>query len=341
MDIAPVGKSPPPLSRDAIEALQHLSRQANAFFERQHHDHQKYFFILESESEAAAHVNGAAGAAYEVAAPNPAVQLLFFPAGGIPLAEKIAGFGFPRSRMHALENSGSMGTETGTAAIKETIDPVLLDPENIILIPDDVGDSYKTIFLFIIKRSLYRDPSAENARRLNTLLTRVIAAHENHNNDSETYYELARSAAAEQVVFLPVWSKNQQVNQSLYTIAFSRDRKFAEWKKIQCDVLNRYSIPSYSYDKWIIGGRITDTGVLMSKIIAAMRPEFRSNPLLTQYVGPAINGSKNEWLIRTGIISPLAYLDPTHNHEASMIRDIAHLAETIFTLAHNEVDKLS
>ena len=252
----------------------------------------------------------------------------FLPGGGIPLYQSVRALGFPEKRMHALEISGSAGTQTGRAEIKQDIPKELLDIKNIILIPEDMGDSYITIFRFIMARSLARDPSSKNAEFLYTLLKELQLAHDNHNKDAVAYQFLVDVASKENVVLKPVWSKNEQVSQKIKEIAYSWFSPFTEWKSIQQALLKKAPIKEYPYDKWTVGANIMDTAILAQTVRQALHPQFRDDPRITRFIGePDENDKLQQWLARAALISPLAYLDPSKNHEKNIINLMAYFTE--------------
>ena len=220
MDIAPVGTRPPELTPEARQFLVRLTQMTNRHFDEtavkmNPGGKNEYFNIRATESEAHILIQKTAKAVYEVVRDNPRAQLVFFPAGAIPLAESIRNMGFPTRRMHVLDISGSVGTESGSASIKNTIPAELLDPDNDIVIPEDIIDSVDTIFKFIQARGNARDNSAKHIKELQDLGEQLRTAHENGNNDPAAYAKFAEVAAQEHVSVLSIWSKNNQARKAL------------------------------------------------------------------------------------------------------------------------------
>src|SRR5689334_2941966 len=133
MDIAPVGNAPeltPKAQQDLIE----LSRRTTAYFEKQADklsvgESNTYFTLLETAEETTNRVKQAAAAISQTLQDDESFHLVFFPAGALPIAQELDLLKFPKRRMHALEISGSNGLLTGAATIKETINPILLNPK--------------------------------------------------------------------------------------------------------------------------------------------------------------------------------------------------------------------
>ena len=322
MDIAPV-KVAPHLSPKTTNFLLNLIKQSNSLFDDLARpmipgESNDYLTIHSTGETAKTLAHKTAEAVYEVTSDIPNAQLVFFPAGAIPIATDIRFMGYPVKRMHALDISGSVGTESGFATVNGTIAPELLDPSNNIIIPEDIMDSIDTLFQFIQVRGLNRDTSQQHTLWLKALGERIQTAHANGNNDPAAYADFARAAAEEHVAILSIWSKNEQARQAITKQAEIRSPN-ESW--VQKNLIECYPITPLPSNLWVLGGNYTmDTGILWSRIKKQLPDRLQHDPRITKYIGP--NG---EWLVRAGRIKALAYLE-TKNQVENVIRSIAHLA---------------
>lgn len=328
MDIAPVGSNAPDLTPEAKRFLVRLTQIGNTFLDDMAHNmapgQDNPFFTIHETKETAGHlVHKAASAVCDATKALPNIHLVFFPAGAIPLAKLIRGMGYPDTHMHALDISGSIGTESENASIKGSIPDQLLNPDNNIVIPEDIIDTVNTIMTFIQARGEFRDASETHKNWLRTLGERLKTAHANSNNDPEAYADFARTAAAEHVSVLSVWSKNGQARNALLNQACCVSP--AE-NPIQAELFKRYPMTPLSPTLWTLGGDYTlDTGILWSRVARMISTDLQRDPRVKRYIGP-----DGEWLLRAVRIGPLAYFK-TEGQETNVVRYIAKLATQMLT----------
>lgn len=316
MNIAKVDPRVSDLTPDAQHFLVHLTQTANQFFDEiacsmAPGERNDYFTIKTTKEMARRLVDKTAKAVYDVTRDFPNVHLVFFPAGAMPIAKRIQKIGYPASRMHALDISGSKGTKSGSSRINETIDPVLLEPGNHIVISEDIIDSVNALYTFIESRGINRDPGPDHVIKLHTLAERLKAAHDNGNNDPHAYAEFARVAAEENVSILSVWSKNEQAQKALVNQACCIT---PPENLIQKDLFFHYPITPLPSKLWVLGGDyVMDTGIVWPRIHKELPASLHNDPRISQYT---------DWLVRAVRIGPLAYFE-TEEQEANVIRFFA------------------
>jgi hypothetical protein len=329
MDIAPVGLNAPKLTPDARQFLVHLTQKANGFFDgiarnMVPEEGGEYFTIHSTKETAMQLVHKTAETVYYVTRDIPNAHLVFFPAGAIPIATILQDKGYPAERMHALDISGSQGTESGSATVNGIIARKLLNPAHNIIIPEDIIDSVITIFKLIHARAAARDNSPKHIAWLRALGERLRAAHTNGNNDPAVYADFARAAAVEHVSILSVWSKNEQARKALINQACCLTPKNS-W--IQKELFECYPITPLPPKLWVLGGDyVMDTGVLWSRIVPNLDIRLHTDPRVTQYMNKTADGKTHEWLLRAARIGSLAKFDTEGRQKTNVINHIARLA---------------
>jgi hypothetical protein len=123
MDIAPTGPEAPHLTPEATHFLVELMPKVNEYFDHiacamAPGERDKYFTVHTTAPIAKQLVHKTAEAVYDATRTLPNSHLVFFPAGAIPIAKIIQKMGYPSDCMHALDISGSKGTESGSSTIK-------------------------------------------------------------------------------------------------------------------------------------------------------------------------------------------------------------------------------
>lgn len=326
MDIAKYGDYAPDLTTEAAQFLVRLTRTTNTYFDTLAHDmlpeeSNEFFTIRMTGTEARKLVYDTAKAVCDVTRDSPNVHLVFFPAGALPIAELIGTLRYPAERMHALEISGSKGTETGSAVIKGTIPPELLDHANNIVVPEDIVDSLKSIFLLILARGIQRDNSSDHVAWLRALGERLKYAHKHSIQDPAAYADFAEAAASEHVSILSVWSKNKQAQQAIIR------QNTCGNSTLQRDLLQAYPMMPLPKTFWALGGYyLMDTGVLWSRIREHLSAHLQNDPRVTQYIKRNAEGEIiGQWLIRAVRFGPFGYFK-NNTQEENVIRFLARVA---------------
>ena len=308
--IARVGNAPK-LERSDEQLLINLVWTTNVAIvrdaARETHEFSSPLLSAEAAQDA---IIGAATAVMETAAHDETTHVVCPPAGAIPLARMLSSMGFPKDRIHAVEISGSAGTESGTASVRTGgIHPAVLNPNHKIIVLDDIGDSHITALALAHLRHTNRNLQSPDGLPWETLIQQMREAHQNHNHaqDPRLYERFAKRTSDENIIFLPVFSKNAEALAAL------------SQSPIQQELFARYPVTAID-NVWVVGSGLLDTGVLFSLVRERLPKDLQNHTFFSRFINPL-----GEWLLRIGTTVPgLVYLDPKHDHEDHILDLISH-----------------
>lgn len=295
-------------------------------------DEGKYSTRLLMPEETEAAITGCTQAAYAMATQHADLHLVFPMAGALPLAQRIHALGLPTTRMSAVDINGTIADTTGEASVKGKLPQEVLDPNRFILMVDDIGDSFVSALQLALERKKYRvnlagQPYDERAG--NVLMQQLKTANHTSGNDFPVYEDFARLCQEENVLLMPVFSKNPNAHHALVALALENDQQeHYRWKDLQLELYKRYKTHTLP-DVWVVGAGLMDIGISLEDIVDAFPPELKSHPDVAAWTGHQV-------LLRLGTSIPgLVYVQDVDVEKITKLaaRNVQE------ALSQHEVDK--
>lgn len=248
--------------------------------------------------------------------------------GGYTIMDQLQKRGVAFDRALPLWISGSQGTETGFAVIKEKIAPQLLDPDKIVVLGDDVTDSITTLTQFALARRERRLGEIDEEFKFlieEMQVTKKKVGKYDHPEFVPIYKNLAKLFREEHIVLAPFTNKNQPAIDSFgkearMTYITSVNEADVQWAQMQ--ILAAKMTLNFKQSEWLIGGQGEWAYPMLDTSVNGQKQKEDEIGLLDFINDPGIREKLIEWgldklYLRVGAgVKGIVVFNPDQSEEA-------------------------